>query len=107
MKYAVVIEKIPGSNYSAYVPDLPGCVATADSLEEIRCLMQKESSFISKVCAKMVCRSPSLKPKSRTLKSPDGEDWPYTGFHFIACKAMPLRCPSISYRTLFVEISVC
>lgn len=28
MRYAVVIEKA-GSNYSAYVPDLPGCVATA------------------------------------------------------------------------------
>jgi len=28
MRYAVVIEKAEG-NYSAYVPDLPGCVATA------------------------------------------------------------------------------
>jgi predicted RNase H-like HicB family nuclease len=27
MRYAVVIEKAP-KNYSAYVPDLPGCVAT-------------------------------------------------------------------------------
>jgi predicted RNase H-like HicB family nuclease len=27
MRYAVVIEKAK-SNYSAYVPDLPGCVAT-------------------------------------------------------------------------------
>jgi predicted RNase H-like HicB family nuclease len=27
-RYAVVIEKAAG-NYSAYVPDLPGCVATA------------------------------------------------------------------------------
>ncbi len=33
MKYAVVIEKTD-SNYSAYVPDLPGCVATGRSLEE-------------------------------------------------------------------------
>jgi predicted RNase H-like HicB family nuclease len=33
MKYAVVIEKAP-SNYSAYVPDLPGCVATGDTVEE-------------------------------------------------------------------------
>ena len=39
MKYTVVIEKTP-NNYAAYVPDLPGCVATAgtreDLLEEIR-----------------------------------------------------------------------
>ncbi len=27
MRYAVVIEKA-GGNYSAYVPDLPGCIAT-------------------------------------------------------------------------------
>ena len=33
MKYAVVIERANG-NYSAYVPDLPGCVATGDSIEE-------------------------------------------------------------------------
>ena len=45
MRYAIVIEKIPGSNYSAYVPDLPGCVATADSLEEIKRLMHDGIEF--------------------------------------------------------------
>ena len=34
MRYAIVIERA-NSNYSAYVPDLPGCVATGDSLAEI------------------------------------------------------------------------
>lgn len=34
MKYAVVIEKAQ-SNFSAYVPDLPGCVATGASIEEV------------------------------------------------------------------------
>lgn len=33
MRYAVVIEKAEG-NYSAYVPDLPGCVATGSTAEE-------------------------------------------------------------------------
>jgi len=28
MRYAIVIENA-GTNYSAYVPDLPGCIATA------------------------------------------------------------------------------
>ena len=32
-KYAVVIEKTP-NNYGASVPDLPGCVATAETREE-------------------------------------------------------------------------
>ena len=34
MRYAIVIEKAE-SNYSAYVPDLPGCVATGDSVAEV------------------------------------------------------------------------
>ena len=33
-RYAVVIEKAP-ANYSAYVPDLPGCVATGATIEEV------------------------------------------------------------------------
>jgi predicted RNase H-like HicB family nuclease len=35
MKYAIVIERA-GSNYSAYVPDLPGCVATGGSIDETK-----------------------------------------------------------------------
>ena len=34
MRYAVVIEKAEG-NYSAYVPDLPGCVATGATIAEV------------------------------------------------------------------------
>lgn len=34
MRYAVVIEKA-GSNYSAYVPDLPGCVATSETVAAV------------------------------------------------------------------------
>jgi predicted RNase H-like HicB family nuclease len=36
MQYAVVIEKVPDSNYSAYVPDLPGCISTGDTLDEAK-----------------------------------------------------------------------
>ncbi len=31
-RYAIVVEKA-GGNYSAYVPDLPGCVATGETVE--------------------------------------------------------------------------
>ena len=34
MRYAVVIEKA-GGNYSAYVPDLPGCVATGATIADV------------------------------------------------------------------------
>jgi predicted RNase H-like HicB family nuclease len=39
MEYAVVIEQGENS-YGAYVPDLPGCVAVADSTEEVRALIR-------------------------------------------------------------------
>jgi len=34
MRYVIVIEKTD-RNYSAYVPDLPGCVATGATVEEV------------------------------------------------------------------------
>ncbi|RUV01498.1 type II toxin-antitoxin system HicB family antitoxin [Mesorhizobium sp. M6A.T.Cr.TU.017.01.1.1] len=34
MRYAVVIEKA-GNNFSAYVPDLPGCIATGTTVPEV------------------------------------------------------------------------
>ena len=34
MRYAIVIEKADG-NFSAYAPDLPGCVATGASVTEV------------------------------------------------------------------------
>lgn len=33
MRYAIVIE-VAGTNFSAYAPDLPGCVATGLTVEE-------------------------------------------------------------------------
>jgi len=34
MRYAVVIEQAEG-NFSAYVPDLPGCIATGASIKDV------------------------------------------------------------------------
>jgi predicted RNase H-like HicB family nuclease len=39
-RYAIVIEKA-ASNYAAYVPDLPGCVATGASVEETENLLRE------------------------------------------------------------------
>lgn len=44
MRYAVVIENA-ASNYSAYVPDLPGCVAVGDTLAEIERLIREAIEF--------------------------------------------------------------
>jgi predicted RNase H-like HicB family nuclease len=40
MRYAIVIERAE-SNYSAYVPDLPGCIATAATVEETERLIRE------------------------------------------------------------------
>jgi predicted RNase H-like HicB family nuclease len=43
-RYAVVIEKAEG-NYSAYVPDLPGCVATGPTVEAIEVEIREAIRF--------------------------------------------------------------
>ena len=40
MVYTVIIEKT-ADGYSAYLPDLPGCVAAADTREETEALIQQ------------------------------------------------------------------
>lgn len=44
MRYAIVIEKAD-SNYSAYVPDLPGCVATGRTVEEVETQIREAIAF--------------------------------------------------------------
>ena len=44
MRYAIVIEKAEG-NFSAYVPDLPGCVATGATVEEVESQMREAIEF--------------------------------------------------------------
>jgi len=40
MKYLVLYEKGPTS-WGAYIPDLPGCVAAGDTLEEVKQLIRE------------------------------------------------------------------
>lgn len=44
MRYAIVIEKAD-NNYSAYVPDLPGCVATGTTVEETESQIREAIAF--------------------------------------------------------------
>lgn len=44
MRYAVVIEK-GERNYSAYVPDLPGCVSVGDTLDEVKTEIREAIAF--------------------------------------------------------------
>ena len=44
MRFAIVIERANG-NYSAYVPDLPGCVATGATVEETEISIREAIEF--------------------------------------------------------------
>jgi len=44
MRYAIVIEKAAG-NYSAYVPDLPGCVSTGGTISEVESEIREAIAF--------------------------------------------------------------
>ena len=44
MRYAIVIEKA-STNYAAYVPDLPGCVATGMTRDETETLIRDAIAF--------------------------------------------------------------
>ncbi len=44
MKYAIIIEK-GETSYGAYVPDLPGCVAVAETKKEVITLIQEAVEF--------------------------------------------------------------
>jgi predicted RNase H-like HicB family nuclease len=45
MNYVAVIEKAPDGSFSAYVPDLPGCVTCAGSVDEARRLIEEAVSL--------------------------------------------------------------
>ena len=44
MTYVVIIEET-GNGYSAYVPDLPGCVAAGDTREETEALIEEAIGY--------------------------------------------------------------
>jgi predicted RNase H-like HicB family nuclease len=45
MRYAVIYETGPEGGFSAYAPDLPGCVAAAPTIDEVRGLMEEAIEF--------------------------------------------------------------
>lgn len=44
MRYAIVIENA-GGNFSGYVPDLPGCVATGSTIQETEQALREAIEF--------------------------------------------------------------
>ena len=72
MRYLVKIYRYKGS-YSAMAPDLPGCVAAAGSIEEVRTLMAEAMGLHLNAMRKSGEKIP--KPKKRVqLDADDFED---------------------------------
>ncbi len=44
LSYAVVFERLP-NNYGAYVPDLPGCISTGDTWDEMQQMIREAIVF--------------------------------------------------------------
>jgi predicted RNase H-like HicB family nuclease len=68
MRYAVVIEKTEG-NYSAYVPDLPGCVATGETVKAVEAEIREAIRFHIEGLKADGPRCPR-RPASRTTSRP-------------------------------------
>ena len=64
MKYTVVIEKT-NNGYSAYLPDLPGCIGAGDTLAETEDLIRQGVNYH----LEMLCESgdPIPKPQAMTM----------------------------------------
>jgi predicted RNase H-like HicB family nuclease len=44
-QYLVVIEKANDGSYSAYLPDVPGCVSCGDSIDEVKAMIREAFDF--------------------------------------------------------------
>jgi predicted RNase H-like HicB family nuclease len=44
-KFLVVIEQASDGSYSAYLPDVPGCVSCGDTIDEVKALIQEALEF--------------------------------------------------------------
>jgi predicted RNase H-like HicB family nuclease len=60
-KYLIVVEKT-GTGYSAYSPDLDGCIATGKTREEVERECRRQLLSIWKACHAVVSRSLNHKP---------------------------------------------
>lgn len=69
MKYLIVIERT-ATGYSAYSPDVPGCIATDSTREAAEREMRDAIAFISTASRPRACRFPSPARRRRTSTFP-------------------------------------
>ena len=85
-RYLIVIEGAEGENYSAYAPDLPGCVATGASRDEVEREMHDAIAFH----LEGLRDAGSLSPSRRTSRPPTSTSRPdAAGTARAACPHVP------------------
>ena len=72
-RYAVIIERAT-NNYSAYVPDLPGCVTTGKTVDEVMANMHEAIAVHLETMEELGIPIPEPTPPSDVLPN-DGESW--------------------------------
>ena len=107
MRYAVVIE-MAGANYSAYVPDLPGCVATGETWKKQSGKSARPCGFILRGLGRMACRQPNRgrlwpmsKPKSLLLATMASQPSCAIGIASLRGRQKPLIWFTIRRRSMF------
>ena len=67
MKYTIIIEK-GSTSWGAYVPDLPGCVAVAETESEVKVLIKEAIEFHLESFKIDKKRIPKIKTKSYEME---------------------------------------
>ena len=76
-RYLVVSAKCKGSNFSGHAPDVPGCVSTGDTLEEMEAMMREALEFHLAGMLEDGERVPEPTTTDVELKDEDFEDVDY------------------------------
>ena len=66
-EYTIIIEDA-GTNFAAYAPDVPGCVAAADTIEEVTALLQEAIEQHIEILREMGEEVPSPASKAGTIQ---------------------------------------
>ena len=67
MKYTIILEK-GSTSWGAYVPDLPGCMAVAETKTEVKVIIKEAIEFHPESYKIDKKRIPKIKTKSYEMK---------------------------------------
>lgn len=103
LTYAVVFEQTP-NNYSAYVPDVPGCVSTGETWDEMLAMIRE--ALVFHIEAMLEDDEPLPEPRMSIDDAIAHHSEPVPDDVLVAYLEFGEPTPSISTRVELVEIEV-